>query len=103
MRSPPLNERWQADLIDFKSKTQEKTDGNRLALVVIDIFSRFLWAEPLQTKEPEEVAATFEEIQRAAESCGEAEEWILSQGAVDGLGSRVQGRFFGDAGARTAT
>ncbi len=26
--SPQLNERWQADLIDFKSKTPEKNNGN---------------------------------------------------------------------------
>ncbi len=64
--SPQPNERWQADLIDVKSKTPEKNDGNRLALVVIYIFSRSLWAEPLQTKEPEAVAAAFQGIQRAA-------------------------------------
>ena len=64
--SPQLNERWHAGLIDLKSKTPEKNDGNRLALVVIDIFSRFLWAEPLPTKEPEAVAAAFQSIQRAA-------------------------------------
>ena len=63
--SSQLNERWQADLIDYKSKTPEKNDGNRLALVVIDIFSRFPWAETLQTKEPEAVAAAFQRIQRA--------------------------------------
>ena len=34
--------------------------------MVIDIFSRFLWAEPLQTKEQEAVVAAFERIQRAA-------------------------------------
>ena len=64
--SPEMNERWMCDLIDFKSRTPEKNDGFRLALVCVDVFSRMLYAEPLKTKEPEEVAAAFQRIQRAA-------------------------------------
>ena len=64
--SPELNERWQCDLMDFKSRTPEKNDGNRSALVCIDVFSRMIYAEPLKTKTPEEVAAAFQRIQRKA-------------------------------------
>ena len=49
--SPELNARWQCDLIDYKTKSPEKNDGFRLALICIDIFSRFVYAEPLKTKE----------------------------------------------------
>ena len=38
--------------------------GFRYVLVVQDIFSRFLWCEPLRTKMPTEVAAAFDEIVR---------------------------------------
>ena len=60
--SPELNERWQADLMDFKSRTPGHNDGNRAALIVADIFSRFVYAEPVATKTSEEVAAAFERI-----------------------------------------
>ena len=45
--SPQLNERWQAYLVDFKSRTPGHNDGTRAALVVADIFSRFVYAEPV--------------------------------------------------------
>ena len=64
--SPQLNERWQCDLIDFKSRSPEKNDDFRVALVCIDIFSRMLYAEPLKTKTAEEVAAAFQRVQRQA-------------------------------------
>ena len=48
--SPQLNERWQADLMDFKPLDPEKNKGYRAALLVVDIFSRFAYAEPLETK-----------------------------------------------------
>ena len=64
--SPEMNDRWMCDLMDFKSRTPEKNDGFRLALVCVDVFSRMLYAEPLKTKEPEEVAAAFQRIKRAA-------------------------------------
>ena len=42
--SPELNARWQADLVDYKTRSPEKNKGHRLILVVIDVFSRFLYA-----------------------------------------------------------
>ena len=64
--SPELNARWQADLVDYKTRSPEKNKGHRLILVVIDVFSRFLYAEPLKTKEAAEVAQAFERILRRA-------------------------------------
>ena len=60
--SPQLNERWQADLMDFKAQDPEKNKGYRAALLVVDIFSRFAYAEPLEGKTSEEVAAAFQRI-----------------------------------------
>ena len=64
--SPQLNERWMCDLLDYKSRSPDKNDGNRMALVCIDVFSRMLYAELLKTKEPGEVAEAFKRIQREA-------------------------------------
>ena len=64
--SPEMHERWQCDLIDYKSRTPDKNEGNRLALICVDIFSRMAYAEPLRSKEPQEVADAFKRIQRTA-------------------------------------
>ena len=64
--SPELHERWQCDLMDYKSRTPDKNGGNRLALICVDIFSRAPYAEPLRSKEPQEVADAFKRIQRTA-------------------------------------
>ena len=49
-------------MLDFKQQDPEKNKGYRAALLVVDIFSRFAYAEPLETKTSEEVAAAFERI-----------------------------------------
>jgi len=56
------NERWQADLLDYKTKDPEDNNGYRAVLVAIDIFSRMLYAEPLKTKTQVEVTAAFQKI-----------------------------------------
>jgi hypothetical protein len=48
--SPQLNDRWQCDLIDFKTRTPENNKGFRAALLCEDVFSRFAYAEPLLGK-----------------------------------------------------
>ena len=60
--SPELNDRWQCDLMDFKTKTPEKNKGYRAALLCVDIFSRYAYAEPLQSKTSAEVAEAFKKI-----------------------------------------
>ncbi len=60
--SPELNDRWQCDLMDFKTRTPEKNKGLRAALLCVDVFSRFAYAEPLVGKTAGEVAAAFERI-----------------------------------------
>ena len=66
-----INDRWFADLIDFTAAPSDGGEkvglhptntGFRFVLVVQDVFSRFLWCEPLRTKTPVEVAAAFDDI-----------------------------------------
>ena len=54
------------NLVGCIAESPEKNDGLRLALICIDIFSRFVYVEPLKTQEQVEVAEAFQRIQRAA-------------------------------------
>ena len=54
---------WDADLIDVKNISQEN-DGVKYILVVIDVFSRYLWLQPLRDKTGDEVAIAFKTIFR---------------------------------------
>ncbi len=44
-----LDTHWQSDLMDMTSLSKHN-DGIRYLMVIIDLFSRFLWVYPLQTK-----------------------------------------------------
>ena len=55
------NNRWQMDLIDVSS--EEIPSGQwRFFLVCVNVFDRYLYAKPLMTKTPEEVATKLKEI-----------------------------------------
>ena len=54
--SPQLNERWQADLMDFKSRTPGHNDGNRAALVVADIDALLAWMRGYTPAQADKVA-----------------------------------------------
>ena len=61
-------ELWDADLMDLKSHAKVN-DGYAYVLVVIDVFSRFLYTRPLKTKKISEIKVAFEEIiQEAGQS-----------------------------------
>lgn len=56
-------QRLQVDLVDFSKMSS--TDGNhryRYVLSVLDVFSRYVWLRPLQTKSSEEVTHAFRKI-----------------------------------------
>ena len=56
-----LDDRWAADLLSFESSPAKRAKATfRHVLVVQDIFSRYLWAEPLSSKL--QVRAAFERI-----------------------------------------
>jgi hypothetical protein len=56
-----IDDQWDADLMDM-SKYAKENGGTGFILVVIDIFSKFLWMRPLQDKKGQSVKSAFEEI-----------------------------------------
>ncbi len=52
---------WQADLLDM-SKFSRNNEGYKWILIVIDIFNRKTWAEPLKTKNNNDVTSAFKKI-----------------------------------------
>ena len=60
-----LNDHWQTDLIDF-SKFSPENDRFKFVLLVIDIFSKNLYSEPLKNKSATEVKNGFSNILKKA-------------------------------------
>ena len=59
--SSRMDDRWAADLLSFESRPAKRTDATYTqVLIVQDIFSRFLWAEPISSKT--QVRRAFEDI-----------------------------------------
>ena len=56
-----LADQYDADLMDMSS-SQQDNDGYRYVLVMIDVFSRYLWMEPLRTKTAQEVCKAFDKM-----------------------------------------
>jgi DNA-directed RNA polymerase beta' subunit len=52
---------WDSDLIDFV-KIAKHNDSFKYVLICIDIFSRYVWLEPLKSKKGLDVAKAFEKI-----------------------------------------
>ena len=55
---PNVNSQWQVDMLDITNKNLTK----KWLLIVIDVFSRYAFVEPVASKEAKEVAAAFEKI-----------------------------------------
>ena len=53
-----LHNQYDADLANMQ-KLKEKNDGVRFLLIVIDVFSRHLWVEPLLNKTEESIIEAF--------------------------------------------
>ena len=56
-----LRDQYEADLADMQ-KLKRHNDEYTFLLVVIDVFSRFLWVEPLKTKNEQDVVNGFRKI-----------------------------------------
>ena len=54
-------EELQCDLADF-TKPAEENDGYRYALCAIDVFSRYAWAIPIKTKQPDDITNASNQI-----------------------------------------
>ena len=58
-----LYDQFEADLADYQ-KLENENDGYRYLLVMIDVFSRFVWVEPIKNKTNVEVIKAFEKFFR---------------------------------------
>ena len=56
-----IDHMWDADLADV-SNTSQSNDDTKFLLIVIDIFSRFLWVQPLKSKSSKDVVDGFTAI-----------------------------------------
>lgn len=59
-----INETWQMDLLDFQ-KYKRENSGFTFILLVIDVFSKFVWLRPLKDKTGPEVAKALRDIIRS--------------------------------------
>ena len=56
-----IDDQWEADLADMQSYSKENNDIKYL-LFIIDVFSRFLWVEPLKDKTSQEIVSAFDAV-----------------------------------------
>jgi hypothetical protein len=56
-----VDEQWDADLMDM-SKFSRKNRGYKFLAVFIDIFSRYLWVEPMKSKTPVEMVLVLKRV-----------------------------------------
>lgn len=56
-----INDTWQMDLMDFQ-KYKRDNSGFTFILLVIDIFTKFIWLRPLKDKTGPEVASALRDI-----------------------------------------
>lgn len=56
-----IDDQWDADLMDM-TKFKKENDGVQYVLLVIDIFSKYLWMQPLKDKKGPTTARAFENI-----------------------------------------
>ena len=60
-----LNDLWQADLVDM-TKFSRENGGNKYILMVINVFSKFLWAKPVKNKSAKEITQAMDKILKIA-------------------------------------
>lgn len=56
-----IDDQWDADHIDM-TKFKKENDGVQFELLVIDIFSKYVWMRPLKDKKGPTTARAFEDI-----------------------------------------
>lgn len=59
--SKGLDDLWQADLVEMIPYARENK-GNKYLLTVIDVFSKYAWAEPVKTKSANDVTTAMTKI-----------------------------------------
>ena len=53
-----INDQYKVDLVNMQ-KLKDKNDGVQFLLIIIDVFSRFVWVEPLEIKLKDTVINAF--------------------------------------------
>ena len=66
---PAIWHTWSADLIDMR-KFERENNHNKYCLTVIDVLSRYAWAEPLKNKQAHTIVMAFQKILQDAISLG---------------------------------
>ena len=56
-----IGDQWDADLASF-ARDSDENDGYKYLLVVIDIFTRYAWIEPIKDKTSREIVRAFNRI-----------------------------------------
>jgi hypothetical protein len=56
-----IDSQWDGDLMDMSSTTKDN-DGTRYILVLIDVFSRYLWCRSLKTKKGIELVTALQSV-----------------------------------------
>jgi hypothetical protein len=56
-----IDDQWEADLADVSAYAKEN-DGYKYLLVVIDVFSRYGWVEPMKNKKATSIVEAFSKI-----------------------------------------
>ncbi len=56
-----INDQWEADLADMQDYADDN-DNVHYLLIVIDVFSRYAWVEPLQSKVAIDITSAFDKI-----------------------------------------
>ena len=56
-----IDYQWEADLADVQNLSKDN-EGIKFLLVIVDVFSRFLWVRPLQDKKAKTVIEGFKDV-----------------------------------------
>ena len=80
-----IDDQFDADLASLIYYADDN-DGYKYLLVVIDIFSRFAWAEPLKDKTANEIISAFDKIL----SDGRIPRWLRTDAAKDFTSNKFQ-------------
>src|SRR5271163_2318119 len=67
-KTASIDQQWQADLVEM-IPYEAVNDGYRYMLTVIDLFSRFAWAIPINNKTGKEVMRAFRAIFATGRKC----------------------------------
>ena len=59
MTATGVDDRWQVDLIDWKQMDASQNNGVRNVLLAVDVFSRSVWAVPMESKTQEATVAAL--------------------------------------------